>query len=372
MSYYDAAEQYHSVRNELDSVEYYVGKRLEVNKQEEEQLRGAIDLLLERMEELETKQEKYKEGSKKWNKLQKQIDETGDSLLDYRTQLVQTITEQQELTQEIEQTQQQMREAQIDIRNEIEQAIQDREDLQDRMLQGRISMEELIMQTLEDNLEREKEIAQEAADARVDAIQAEIEKIDELLNARKELSEKEDKQEELAGLEAQLARISADPTRAKERLELEKQIAQLREEIAWDIAEEEAEAQKKALEEQIKNIEDYKDEISGEEDEADRADLIAQMEEILKGTDEEIIAWLKEHNQDYADSTKAAQTDMVNGWQDTLDDMNGVIRTHWDEVESIIAQGESAIIDFLKANSSQYKEASKLQAEAYVEGWQET
>lgn len=155
-------------------------------------------------------------------------------------------------------------------------------------------------------------------------------------------------------------------------MELEKEIAELREEIAWDLAEEEAEAQKKALEEQIRNIEDYKSAVEGDDEEVDRADLVAQMEEILKGTDEEIIAWLKEHNQDYAEATKAAQTDMVNTWQDTLDDMNGVIRTHWDEVESIIAQGEDAIIAFLKANSSQYKEASQLQAEAYVEGWQET
>lgn len=49
-------------------------------------MRKAIDLLLARMDQLETKQEKYKEGGKKWNKLQKQIDETGDSLLDYRTE----------------------------------------------------------------------------------------------------------------------------------------------------------------------------------------------------------------------------------------------------------------------------------------------
>lgn len=116
---------------------------------------------------------------------------------------MQTITQQNALTEEIEKTQEQMREAQIDIRNEIEQAIQDREALNDRMLQGRISMEEAIMATLEANLEKEKEIAEEAADARVDAIQAEIDKIDELLEARRKLSDKEDKQAELESLEAQ-------------------------------------------------------------------------------------------------------------------------------------------------------------------------
>lgn len=79
-----------------------------------------------------------------------------------------------------------------------------------------------------------------------------------------------------------------------------------------------------------------------------------------------------EHNEEYANATDAAQQNLINTWEDTLDQMNGVVETHWDEVESIISQGEDAIIQFLKDNSSEYREASETQAQAYVDGWRET
>ena len=59
--------------------------------------------------------------------------------------------------------------------------------------------------------------------------------------------------------------------------------------------------------------------------------------------------WLKENSEEFAAATEATQDSMVREWQQMLDDMRGTIRTHWDEVESIIAQGETAIIEFLKA-----------------------
>ncbi len=60
---------------------------------------------------------------------------------------------------------------------------------------------------------------------------------------------------------------------------------------------------------------------------------------------------------------------MRRGWQEMLDDMRGNTKTYWDEVERIIAQGDEAIIRFLQEHSADYKEAGKLQAEAYVEEW---
>ena len=51
--------------------------------------------------------------------------------------------------------------------------------------------------------------------------------------------------------------------------------------------------------------------------------------------------------------------------------MHGIIRTHWEEVEQIISQGDEAIVEFLKENSQDYKEAGELQAQAYVDAWVE-
>lgn len=52
-----------------------------------------------------------------------------------------------------------------------------------------------------------------------------------------------------------------------------------------------------------------------------------------------------------------------------LDNMRGVTRTYWDEVEDIIAQGDDAIIEFLKQHTADYQEAGELQAQAYVDEW---
>lgn len=49
--------------------------------------------------------------------------------------------------------------------------------------------------------------------------------------------------------------------------------------------------------------------------------------------------------------------------------MRGHTTTYWKEVEEIIAGGDDAIIQFLKDNCQDYKEAGKLQAEAYVDEW---
>lgn len=49
--------------------------------------------------------------------------------------------------------------------------------------------------------------------------------------------------------------------------------------------------------------------------------------------------------------------------------MRGATVTYWDEVESIIAGGDDAILQFLMDNSADYREAGKLQAEAYVDEW---
>lgn len=91
----------------------------------------------------------------------------------------------------------------------------------------------------------------------------------------------------------------------------------------------------------------------------------------LTSTDSEIIAWLEQNHEDYQTATDATREEMRLGWQEMLDDMRGHTQTYWDEVERIIAQGDEAIIAFLKQHSADYQQAGKLQAEAYVDEWRE-
>ena len=95
------------------------------------------------------------------------------------------------------------------------------------------------------------------------------------------------------------------------------------------------------------------------------------MREIITGTQEEIIDWLKENDEEYKNSTENTQLSMVESWTQTYNDMKGILTLYWDEVEEIIEQGDEYIINFLKENSADYAAAGKLQAEAYVDEWME-
>lgn len=131
------------------------------------------------------------------------------------------------------------------------------------------------------------------------------------------------------------------------------------------------EAQKKAIESQIESIDDYMEYVENYYEEliSNPRKLIEEMRDLLTKTDEEILAWLIENHDEYETSTDATRESMRNGWQDMLDDMRGNTRVYWDEVEAIIQQGDDAIIAFLKEHSAEYKEAGRLQAQAYVDEW---
>ena len=313
------------------------------------------------------------DGSKAYNQAMIDLEALQKQHQEYSQELMQNKIDIEELNDAIKEQQDAIRDMEIELRDLINQAIEDREDLEERMLEGTIEVENAILEILTKRYEEERDQILELADLRREALEAEMDKIDELLEERKKLAEEEDREEEIAKLEEQIARISADPTRRKEELQLREQLAKLREELAWDAAEEEANAQKEAIEDQINSIDEYIEYVEQYYAELldDPKALIEEMKEIIKGTDEEIMNWLKENSEEFAAATEATQDSMVREWQQMLDDMRGTIRTHWDEVESIIAQGETAIIEFLKGNLADYKEAGRLQAEAYVDEWME-
>lgn len=291
----------------------------------------------------------------------------------YSQQLIKNKTDIENLTQAIDEQNKKIRQMEIDLRNTILEAIEDRESAEERKLGGRIEMEEIILDLIKKRYEAERDEIIETQNARKDALEEELDQIDELLAARKKLADQEDKMQEIAKLEEQISRITADPTRQKEAMQLREKLAKLREDMAWDTAEEEAKAQKDSIKKQITSIEDYIKYVEDYYEELFRnpQELIAEMQEILTWTDEQIIEWLKSNEESYATSTEATQKKMVKDWQSTLDDMRDAIRTHWDEVEQIIAGGADNIINFLTTYSQKYREAGKLQAEAYVDEWKQ-
>lgn len=367
------AQEYHESRDELQGVILYLEREKAMVEQSSATLEGYVSQLEAQMNTQKQIIASNKEGSKAYNQAMIDLEALQQQHQEYSQELMQNKIDIEELNDAIKEQQDAIRDMEIELRDLINQAIEDREDLEERMLEGTIEVENAILEILTKRYEEERDQILELADLRREALEAEMDKIDELLEERKKLAEEEDREEEIAKLEEQIARISADPTRRKEELQLREQLAKLREELAWDAAEEEANAQKEAIEDQINSIDEYIEYVEQYYAELldDPKALIEEMKEIIKGTDEEIMNWLKENSEEFASATEATQDSMVREWQEMLDDMRGTVRTHWDEVESIISQGETAIIEFLKGNLADYKEAGHLQAEAYVDEWME-
>ena len=365
------ARSYYETTGELQGViKYYEKERdaiLDNNQVLEDNITKIESLMFAKQKEvaaMTTSDDAYEQAAKDLEGLQEAHQEYTQQLLENRTAV-------EELTRSIKEQQDEIRDMEIELRETIMDAIKDREELNERMLQGTIDVENEVMDVITKRYEKERDMAIEAAEAKREALEQEKSYLREQFEARKALAEEEDKQKELVDLQAKLARISADPTRKKEELELRQKIADLRDEMAWDLAEQEVEAQEKSIDQQIESLDEYIEYVENYyEDLFEHPQkLLEEVEKIMRKTDEEILRFLAENNEEFANSSTATQESMTNAWKDMLMDMRGETQTHWEEVESIIQQGDEAIIEFLKENSADYKAAGKLQAEKYVDEW---
>lgn len=180
---------------------------------------------------------------------------------------------------------------------------------------------------LQDEYDTNKKIIQD----KIDTLNKEKALIREEYNARRQQKQEEKKLEELQKLETRFNKISKDNSGMyeKEKLDLAKQIADLREEI-------------------------YEDEV------------LKQIELREKEIDSQIDGYNKE--QELLDANyKTAQEKMDEAYQKAQE----TYATYWKEVESIMKGSQSSIIKYLQDNLDEYKQAGKLQKEAYLEGWGE-
>lgn len=367
------AQSYYEARGELQGVILYLGEEKTLVEEATSDLREYVSQIEAQIEAKRAIITSEKEGSKAYKQAMVDLEGLQEKHQEYSKELLKNQTDVENLTKKIKEQNDAIRQMEIDLRDTVLSAIEDREAANERMLSGRIEMENEILDLIQKRYERERDEILETENAKKDALEEEKRRIDELLEERKKLADQEDKMKEIADLEAKIMRISADPTRQKEAMTLREKLAKLREDMAWEAAEAEAEAQKKSIDQQITSIEEYVEYVQDYYEELFKHpdELIKEMKRVIGQTDDEIIAWLKENSDDYAKSTEATQTQMVNAWQDTLDDMRDIIRTYWDEVETIIAGGADNIIGFLTQYSQKYREAGKLQAEAYVDEWRQ-
>ena len=372
-SLYSAEASYYVQTGQLQGViQYYEKERAAIERQNET-LRANLDEMEPWLEKKRAEVESLKVSDAGYEEAAKDLKALQERHQQYTIALINNTAEVDKLTESIKEQREAIRKMEIDLRNTILEAIKDREALKENMLQGTVETENTILDLIKKRYEKERDMILENSQRQIDALTKERDLLDEQLQKRREMAEEEDKAAKLAELEAQYARISADPTRRKEALSIQKDINELRDEMAWDLAEKEVEAQQESIDQQVESLEDYMEYINNYYEYLFEhpQQLIDEMHEIIMGTDEEIIAWLQANDEEYAKSTQATQETMVNGWKKTLRQMRGELELYWDEVEEIIAGGDDYIVNFLKKNSAKYREAGKLQAEAYVDEWME-
>jgi TP901 family phage tail tape measure protein len=375
----DRMSQLNTIMNSWDSEGYFTAeiKALgQVNEMLEDQdkiLREKIAEAQARLPALIDQFNSTTPDTEAYDAILSRVNTIQDAITDWTQKLTENEASIVSNKQKIDDLNDSIRQLKLDLENEILEAIEDREQRIDDMLQAKIDMEETILDILKAQAEDAEQAILDAIDAQIDALNKEKDAVSELLDARKEQADQEDKLAHLQELQAKYSRIVADPTRAKDAQDILDQISDLRDEIAWDQAENESEAQQKSIEQQISSLEDYRNYIEQYYEDLlnNPRNFIDQVNSILKMSQEDILTWLEQNSTDYKNSTDNTRTDMENGWKETLDTMNGIIHDHWQEVQDIISQGDEAVIAFLKENSSKYREASKLQQEAYIEGWQD-
>ncbi len=373
----DRMSQLSSIMNSWDSEGYYTAE-IKALRQTNEMLEEQDGILREKIAEAQQRLPALIEefnnttpDTKAYDEILERVNTIQDAITDWTQELTDNEASIVSNKQKVDELKDSIRDLQLDLEEEILGAIEDREDRIDEMLQARIEMEETILDILKAQAEDAEQAILDALDAQIDALEKEKDAVSELLDARKEQAEEEDKLTELQALQTKYARIIADPTRAKDAADILEEIKDLQDEIAWSQAENENEEQQDSLDQQISSLEDYRDYIEQYyEDLLDNPrNFIDQVNGILKMSQEDILAWLMQNSDEYRNATDATREDTVNGWTDTLNQMNGVVETHWAEVQALINQGQDAVIAFLKENSADYREASKLQQEAYVDGW---
>lgn len=375
--------------NYIQAVEQEIDVVTKRNKVDEEELQQIDERMMAQqalVASLSTSDKKYEQASSDLKSLQ-------ETHQQYTETVEQNKIELEELNDTLEETRNAIRDMQIDLRETIHEAIMDREELNDSMLENEVAMQEEVLAVIEERYQREWDLIKENIDAQKEALEEEKRLIDEELNARKDAAKKADRYAELRGYESQLAIISADPTRAKDQLELRKKIADIREEIAWDLAEVEAEAQKDSVDQQISSLDDYLTKMN-EFYEAlfeNPQQMYQEMVEIFKASDAELVEWATANVEGFAQMTEEQQKQTINTIHQLMYATNGEVVNWMSEhvigftslneteqerlmtsVRTMVKDSNEYVVTWLEQNNREFQTSTDAQKETMSNGWRDT
>lgn len=178
-------------------------------------------------------------------------------------------------------------------------------------------------------------LEKQALERKKQALNEEKNLINERVNYRKKMMDQETKDEELAELKRQYNLISADTTRTKEANELRRKINEMEKQQAQQAAEDIAAAEIKSIEDRQQALTDY--EAVREEDLnnylSDARNFGEELDTLINGSFEDFVAWNAKYNETYIKATDEQRKQMEQGWEDTWDNMLGLLKLYWEEAD---------------------------------------
>lgn len=307
--------------------------------------------LQDSIDKLEAQRKNVKEGSDDWWALT-------EAIMEYKEKLAKVNNTIDENTKKLRENDKAKLQAHIDLEDIVNDEIQNRIDRDREALDAEIDLQDTILEAIKQRYQDEWDLRKKDIEKEKEALSEKINLIDEYLKRRKDAEDEASKYEKLDEYKRQYAAISADSTRTKEAKQLKKQIEELQKEISWDIAEDEAESQKKELQDEMEAYDDYveiHDEDLNEMLE-DAKNFTDEVNEVLEKSHDDLMQWMRENVQEYLNSLDPAREQMEQDWEDTWNQMNKIIITHWNEVDEIL-RSEDSFIAYMK-ESADYMAAS--------------
>lgn len=278
---------------------------------------------------IENKLRSTSRNTQAYSDLQKALNDTNKQLQQNRNNIV-------AVNRALEDHRRIVRDKTIEAQRLILRALQDR----DRALKDSLEEEK---RGLEESVRLQYEADREKLRSQINLYREERALLRRKFDEQRRQREEEKLQEELVKLQERYNQISLDNSGMfeREKLDLRKRIADLQARIIDNQHENELRASEEALDERIRQLEQEENII----------------EEHFQNVGE---LWSRYFSKRLQEITEVE-----------LPALEKTMQQYWDEVENIMNMSQDAIVTFLRNNLHEYRDAGRLQREAYLEGWGE-
>ena len=315
--------------------------------------RDRVNVLQDEIAELERQHDLFSDGSEQEKRIVEQIKKKEEALGQENAQL----EKNNKLLEENEKKIMQVRKT---LEDAVDKEIEAEKKRQREILAANVTMQNTVVELLKKRLQDEWNLKKKDIAKEKEALNEYKKLINERFNYRKKASQQADKDEELADYRRQLALIEADPSRSKDAKELRRKIEELEKDQAWNISEDEVNAENERIDDQITGMDkfvQYNEELLNEIL-GDANNFATEMNDILSGSFEEsynkILEFMQKENEAFMKSLPDAQKQMIQGWEDTWKKANDIVDSNYAEISEIIMDKDS-YLDFMRETDRMYR-----------------